>query len=1044
MLRLVLIFCTLLFIQLRLYAIAPPGGVGKYSDYWYELNAGISYPSPNAASLGSFGNLQMAKPLGSISHSVPVYTLKSAHLELPITLSYSSNGMRVDEISSNIGHGWSLFTGGIITRTVYQKADEYADWANSRLKSVWLDEYHPLSSSNPFMAELAFYIFWTTQVSPTYIDNDSDSQADIFQYNVAGYSGSFILDDDLQPQVIKGSNQVQLSFNPSAAPHFTLTDPHGIRYEFGKAEWDNTSGELGSRIRTYCKYLHLNPGHCTMDRPYKNLAVANTAWFLTKIVHPQGDSLVFSYSQSNELYTYGYHEEFRDCIFHEDSIDIGTTGCIYPFHTHGAPDKLKMNTFTYGYTKANKHSWQLDSITATNGLSVNFTYSHSPRLDMESGGAMLSAITIKSGNTEIKKFTLTQVPKQSTKNAEVLPEVNMHISQHYRYFLTRFSEQSLNTVTPEIAYQFEYNGLDSLPHRFLRAQDYGGFYNGSTANRLIPCIVEPNSAGKPTADDSNRMPNWQYAQQGVLNRIIYPTGGETLISCEANTANQKTFPGLRVAKIEDIPGTGAPSVITKYYYNDYINRNTPAAKVNPYISIEEAHQDEIEQYYMFPGIPSPYENVWTCCLTDPEAITYRYKMYYSSARNYFNETYTGLPFYDVITQSYGGENFESGGKTSWFKFVHSDIHRLIGLRYMRFGVYDNTSMYNGELEATTDFKLNQGIYTPVKEELYSYQETETYSRNNLVSVYQYPNPYLRCIYIDLAPWVYPATAVSSAYKCHALATYKIYGKVLNLMSKTTKFYDSDGLNPIIKTESYTYNNRYQPVSITYKDSEGQVLKDSISYATQFYTLPSGNTHYAVFQLMKNKNQQDYVVERVRYSDNRAIAGELLLYERDAGHQYANVSRQYRLATDSPLASHVFFNGTGIPANYVVERDFLYNTNNKLREVTFKNLQKTSYIWGYNNTHLVAKVENAPYSSLGLPNNQPLPGALSVNNENIIRALNNVLVTTCIWAPGIGLLSEKDLNGLTTYYEYDEFGRLKRVKDHLGNILQEYDYKYGGQ
>jgi len=45
---------------------------------------------------------------------------------------------------------------------------------------------------------------------------------------------------------------------------------------------------------------------------------------------------------------------------------------------------------------------------------------------------------------------------------------------------------------------------------------------------------------------------------------------------------------------------------------------------------------------------------------------------------------------------------------------------------------------------------------------------------------------------------------------------------------------------------------------------------------------------------------------------------------------------------------------------------------------------------------------------------------------------------------VGRLSETAPNGLITYYEYDNFGRLKLVKDHLGNILQQHAYKYGGQ
>lgn len=51
------------------------------------------------------------------------------------------------------------------------------------------------------------------------------------------------------------------------------------------------------------------------------------------------------------------------------------------------------------------------------------------------------------------------------------------------------------------------------------------------------------------------------------------------------------------------------------------------------------------------------------------------------------------------------------------------------------------------------------------------------------------------------------------------------------------------------------------------------------------------------------------------------------------------------------------------------------------------------------------------------------------------------MVTHTYKPGVGISSTTDENGLTLYYKYDDFQRLKLVIDHNGNILNSYDYHY---
>lgn len=40
-----------------------------------------------------------------------------------------------------------------------------------------------------------------------------------------------------------------------------------------------------------------------------------------------------------------------------------------------------------------------------------------------------------------------------------------------------------------------------------------------------------------------------------------------------------------------------------------------------------------------------------------------------------------------------------------------------------------------------------------------------------------------------------------------------------------------------------------------------------------------------------------------------------------------------------------------------------------------------------------------------------------------------------------MTSKTEPNGITTYYEFDSFGRLKHIKNNDKKVVQEYNYHY---
>src|SRR5258706_8838150 len=53
--------------------------------------------SPEAALLGRFGDIPIGYYTGTAGISIPLYTIREGSLEIPVTLSYHSSGIKVED-----------------------------------------------------------------------------------------------------------------------------------------------------------------------------------------------------------------------------------------------------------------------------------------------------------------------------------------------------------------------------------------------------------------------------------------------------------------------------------------------------------------------------------------------------------------------------------------------------------------------------------------------------------------------------------------------------------------------------------------------------------------------------------------------------------------------------------------------------------------------------------------------------------------------------------------------------------------------------------
>lgn len=185
----------------------------------FALRTDLIPASPNAASLGKYGVVPVSMQTGIPSISIPITEVSGRQLKIPITLTYNNNGFRPTEAASWVGWGWSVNCGGVITRIVRDKVDEFVQSQYSYNNTSW--RYTTADSVTRKFMDQALY------------DNIVDTEPDVYAYNFAGYTGKFFIKNGTCHQY--PYNQLNISYlSPTGG--FVITAPDGTVYTFNVAE----------------------------------------------------------------------------------------------------------------------------------------------------------------------------------------------------------------------------------------------------------------------------------------------------------------------------------------------------------------------------------------------------------------------------------------------------------------------------------------------------------------------------------------------------------------------------------------------------------------------------------------------------------------------------------------------------------------------------------------------------------------------------------------------------------------------------------------
>ncbi|MEI3797629.1 MULTISPECIES: hypothetical protein [unclassified Chitinophaga] len=477
----------------------------------------ITPPSPNAAALGQYGNTPVGLATGTPQVSIPLYTLKTQHLELPIGLSYSTNGIKIDQVASRTGIDWVLNAGGVITRTVYGSPDEF---------STWLSMPPNVFSSRAGLSYLrvACEVTSGNQLS-------QDTQPDVFSFNFNGYNGRFTLDSARNIVLIKFDNlKIEKQFT-SDDWNFKVTTGNGIMYYFGGIGATETTRNVPSS--GICEAHYVRP--------------AKTAWYLKKIVHPLGDSITFNYTGIECIYETGVSQTIAETKWSDRNIRCGSTLFCTVSGESTCLSKLRLNA--KALNEINTSAGDKIKIINSNRLDINNEY-------------LIDSIEVyhkKNLSTPFKVIDL--VYNYSNSREPMANSYFIDTKYKLRPFLTEVIERGGTSTIRKHA--FAYNDYDGLPARLSFSQDHYGYANGKSNAYLVPGSVDYKSEFPLTY--ANRSPDPAYAVKGVLSRITFPTGGYDTLMYEGHTISQRVdiTPPLRSVSLATI-GSGVKNAKTVY------------------------------------------------------------------------------------------------------------------------------------------------------------------------------------------------------------------------------------------------------------------------------------------------------------------------------------------------------------------------------------------------------------------------------------------------------------------------------------------------
>ncbi|MCF2489882.1 T9SS type A sorting domain-containing protein [Dyadobacter sp. CY347] len=565
--------------------------------------------SPNAATLGSYGEIAVSPYTGKANISIDLYSITDGNVEIPVTLHYDATGVRPDVHPGWVGLNFGLSTNYSITRTVKDGYDEYIPVPGIPDQLGFMNTGSVINGNDwATPAKIKQTALVISQQTNTFVDTEPDE----YSFNAPGLSGKFYRGSDgkwkvqcdrpvkvetiaapnvhlytpfTAPASIKDGNPWSAQNQGRYMEHFqgfTVTDEYGTQYIFGGSDM------------AYMEYS------IDFFEQGKDTWICN-AWYLKSIVRHTGQTIHFTYERGdfvNQMYFSVYNKKSRidgGWWFACDNWSslIGQYGPytgklispIYPKEISGDNFKIKFQSsestelrYTNDIFTSFETKKTLDGYTKLDYLTFLFDCYYPSPANYPNG---CGSPTLTQLLTKLKWRKLDKIQVQNGSGATIKEfEFTYNNIITERLMLQKVQEKSGYSAAKLPPYEFTYftKGF-TLPGYGKSHTDHWGYNNGkliNAPNDFNAMAAYGTTFRIPAVDDDLH-------RVGSLMQIKYPTGGITKFRFEPHRFSKEVklkrwegedafgvnqvAGGLRIKEIHSYdPTLPIPSVVKKYYY----------------------------------------------------------------------------------------------------------------------------------------------------------------------------------------------------------------------------------------------------------------------------------------------------------------------------------------------------------------------------------------------------------------------------------------------------------------------------------------------